>query len=320
MDEKVAYTKTFDNKTKSQNVIVNIPSKTKYVTFKVKHSKPSNAHGVIFENPLLTNRPQTPTVNKVDNFTTNITGKAKANTTVTLKVGSKVIKEAKANSKGAFAMTVAKQIAGTTLSFYARDSKGGVSVANNIKVTKAVSPKINAKNINVINNKDKPDTVTVKGLKKNDIVKVYNSKGKLLATSKKVSGTSITMSIKQLGEKAGKVDITVTKSEMTESSRTAVSFTGEKSATIKASQVKIINNKGKADTVTVIGLKKGDSIKVYNASSKGKQLATKKATGSSVTLSIKQLGTKAGKVYITVTKTGMRESSRTAASYNSEKR
>ena len=128
------------------------------------------------------------------------------------------------------------------------------------------------------------------------------------------------MSIKRLGEKAGKVYITVTKSEMTESSRTAVSFTGEKSATIKASQVKIINNKGKADTVTVIGLKKGDSIKVYNASSKGKQLATKNATGSSVTLSIKQLGTKAGKVYISVTKSGMRESSRTTASYNSEKR
>ena len=122
MDEKVAYTKVFDNNTKTQNVILDIPSKTKYVTFKVKHSKPNNAHGVIFEDPLLT-RPQAPSVNAVNNFTTSITGKSMANATVTLKVGSKVIAETKADNKGSFTMKVAKQKVGTTLSFYVTDSK-----------------------------------------------------------------------------------------------------------------------------------------------------------------------------------------------------
>ncbi|MEH7307904.1 outer membrane protein assembly factor BamB family protein [Neobacillus drentensis] len=94
----------------------------------------------------------------------------------------------------------------------------------------------------------------------------------------------------------------------------------EKSPALKSGQVKLTNNKSKSDTVKVTGLKKGDTIKIYNASSKGKLLATKKASSSSTTISIKQLGKKAGKVYLTVTRTGMSESSRTAVAFKSEKK
>ncbi len=92
-----------------------------------------------------------------------------------------------------------------------------------------------------------------------------------------------------------------------------------KSNPLKTSQIKAANNKGKKDKITVKSLSKGDTVKVYNASKKGTVLATKKASGSSVNLSIKQLGKKAGKVYVTVTRSGMTESSRTAVSYKAEK-
>ncbi|MCR2821449.1 NPCBM/NEW2 domain-containing protein [Lederbergia panacisoli] len=321
MDNKVAYSKTFDNKTTTQNVIVNVPSKTKYVTFKVKHTKPSNSHAVIIKDPLLTNRPQIPTVNAVNNFTTKITGKAKASSTVTMKVGSKKIKEVKSTSKGTFTMTVPKQKAGTTLSFYVTDSKGRVSAAKNIKVSMVVSPKISTKNVSVVNNKSKADTITVKSLKKNDIVKIYNSKGKLFIKSKKATSSTMKLSIKQLGTKSGKVYVTLTRTDMSESAKIAVSYKAEKAVSpkISAKNVTVVNNKKKADTITVKGLKKNDVVKVYN--SKGKLLIqSKKATSSTLKVSIKQLGTKSGKVYVTLSRTNMTESAKTAVSYKAEKK
>lgn len=78
-----------------------------------------------------------------------------------------------------------------------------------------------------------------------------------------------------------------------------------------------LNNKKKNDTIKVIGLTKGDVVKVYNA--KGKKIASKKSIGKSVTISIKQLGKNAGKVYVTVTKAGKKESKRTAVKFKKEK-
>lgn len=228
MDNKVVYTKTFDNKTPTQNVIADIPSKTKYVTFKVKHSKPSLAHGVLFDDPLLTYRPQKPSVNPVNNFATSISGKAKANSTVTLKIGSKVYKTAKTSNNGTFKMNISKQKAGTSLSFTVTDSNGRVSAATSVKVSKATAPKIKAENVKIVNNKKKADTVTIKGLQKNDVIKVYNSKGTTIATSKKVTGTSITISINQLGSKSGKLSVSLLRPDMNISAKTSVSFTGEK--------------------------------------------------------------------------------------------
>jgi len=105
---------------------------------------------------------------------------------------------------------------------------------------------------------------------------------------------------------------------MSESSRTAVSFLGEVSDAPKASNIKVVNNKNKADTVTVSGVSKGSVIKVYNAGSKGTLLGSKTSAGSSAVVSIKQLGKKSGKVYVSVTQTEQQESSRTAASYKAE--
>jgi len=185
-------------------------------------------------------------------------------------------------------------------------------------VTLQTSP-ISASKVKLENNKGKDDKISVSGLVKGDVIKVYNasSKGQVIAQNTAGSST-LTLSVKQIGLKSGKVYISVTKAGMTESSRVGISYTGEQSDPLKVSQVKVYNNKGKTDAVNISGVSKGDTIKVYNASSKGKLLATKQVTGTSGSISIKQLGTKSGKVYVTITKSGMKESGRTAVSYKGE--
>ncbi|MCM3529079.1 hypothetical protein M4D56_08220 [Cytobacillus oceanisediminis] len=78
------------------------------------------------------------------------------------------------------------------------------------------------------------------------MIKVYNAsaKGKLIA-QKTSTGSADTISVNQIGEKAGKIYVTVTSPSMTESKRTAVSFTGEQANPVKSSQVKLqtINQK-----------------------------------------------------------------------------
>ncbi|MER1999545.1 MAG: PPC domain-containing protein, partial [Lysinibacillus sp.] len=84
-----------------------------------------------------------------------------------------------------------------------------------------------------------------------------------------------------------------------------------------AKNITIKNNKGKADTITVKSVKKGSTIKVYN--SKSKQIASVKATGTTATLTVKQLGTQAGKVYVTVQEPGKLVSARRTVNFAKEK-
>lgn len=173
-------------------------------------------------------------------------------------------------------------------------------------------------NVVIKNNKGKNDTITVKGLKKGSVVRVYNAKKSKVLVKGTSKGSSLTLSYKQLGTKAGKVYVSVQNPGYTQSSKVAVPFKGEQSAALKATNVKITNNKNKKDVVKVTGLAKGDVVKVYNA--KGKKIATsKKSTGKSVTISIKQLGKNGGKVYVTVTKSGMTESKRITKNFSKEK-
>lgn len=183
------------------------------------------------------------------------------------------------------------------------------------------TPGLTSSKVTVTNNKGKKDSIRISGIKKGDVIKVYNAstKGKLIA-QKTSTGSADIISVNQIGEKAGKIYVTVTSPSMTESKRTAVSFTGEQTNAVKSSQVKITNNKSKKDVITVSKLKKGDVVKVYNASKGGKLLAKSgKVTKTSAAISISQLGKKAGSVYITVQSEGMKESARVKVSYKGEK-
>jgi len=95
------------------------------------------------------------------------------------------------------------------------------------------------------------------------------------------------------------------------------SFIYPPSKALDSKQVQVTNNKGTLDRITVNGLVKGDVIKVYSIG--GTMLTAKQSTGSSVSLYVKQLGKKSGKIFVSVMHTKMAESSRISVVFKSEK-
>ncbi|MBT2618465.1 MULTISPECIES: PPC domain-containing protein [unclassified Bacillus (in: firmicutes)] len=182
---------------------------------------------------------------------------------------------------------------------------------------KVQTPSISSKSVQITNYVGKSDSVKVSALAKGDVVKLFDSKGKIFATSKPASGSSTTFSIKQLGKNAGFIYVSNTKSGMLESSRVKVSFKAEpKTPKPSASNITIKNNKGKSDTVIVKGLKKSDVVKLYSSS--GKYLSSKTSNSSSATITVKQLGKGSGSAYVTVTRPGMNESDKVKKTFKAE--
>jgi trimeric autotransporter adhesin len=93
-----------------------------------------------------------------------------------------------------------------------------------------------------------------------------------------------------------------------------------------ASNIIVRNNMfPKNDSILVKGLKPGDVVRVYSAPSGGKIIASGKAVQSgkgtySCTMVVRELGPKAGKIYVTVTSPGLKESSRTEVVYGAAKK
>ncbi|WP_066259451.1 Ig-like domain-containing protein [Neobacillus drentensis] len=80
--------------------------------------------------------PNRPTVNKVDDNDRKVTGKAEANSRVTVKVGNKTLGSAYADSKGKYSVKIKAQKKGTTLAVTAKDKAGNQSSKRTIKVVK----------------------------------------------------------------------------------------------------------------------------------------------------------------------------------------
>ncbi|MFF2444770.1 Ig-like domain-containing protein [Priestia megaterium] len=80
--------------------------------------------------------PNKPTVYKVDDNDKVVTGKAEANSTVTVNVGKNRIGYAKANSKGSFSVSIPVQKKGTTLNVTAKDASNNVSKLTYVTVVK----------------------------------------------------------------------------------------------------------------------------------------------------------------------------------------
>ncbi|MEC1068744.1 NPCBM/NEW2 domain-containing protein [Priestia megaterium] len=182
-----------------------------------------------------------------------------------------------------------------------------------------VSAKLSASRVSVANNYNQNDVVTVKSLAKGDVIKVYNTRGALLATSKPVTSNYTKVAIKQLGTAKGNILVSRTTSGVLESDPVSVPYAAEPvpSASVAAKQVTIENNKNKNDLITVKSLSKNDVIKVYN--SKGSLITTSKPVTSNYTkISIKQLGTGKGNVLISRISTGKVESTKTSVAYKAE--
>ncbi|MFE4704815.1 S8 family serine peptidase [Peribacillus simplex] len=80
--------------------------------------------------------PSKPTVNTVTTKTTKVTGKAEANSTVSIKASGKVIGSATATAKGTFSVKIPKQKAGQNLYTYAKDKAKNVSESRKVTVKK----------------------------------------------------------------------------------------------------------------------------------------------------------------------------------------
>lgn len=102
----------------------------------------------------------------------------------------------------------------------------GVVFGNAVFTNLPVSKSLSASKIRIINNKKASDSITISSVSKNDTIRVYNSKKQLLVSGKTTSN-SITLKVKQLGSKGGKVYFTRTSAGKLESNKTAVNFRGE---------------------------------------------------------------------------------------------
>ncbi|RNB93156.1 hypothetical protein EDM60_23300, partial [Brevibacillus parabrevis] len=179
-----------------------------------------------------------------------------------------------------------------------------------------------AADIEVINNAGKADTVTVTTAE-GTVVKVYNdaTAGKLLGSATVAKGkTEATISISQLGSEAGSIYVSTTESGQQESERVEKAYDAEATtATPKADEVTVSNNAGKTDTIVVTAAE-GSVVKVYNAATDGKVLgtATVPKGKNEASISISQLGSEAGSVFISVTEVGKKESERLEKSYDAE--
>ncbi|MED2958539.1 hypothetical protein P4306_12355, partial [Bacillus thuringiensis] len=139
--------------------------------------------------------------------------------------------------------------------------------------------------VKVANNKaGDADTITVSEVAEGDIVKVYDAstEGNLKATSAAVAEgkKEATITGKDLlVSTGGTVYVTVTKPNKDESKRVAVKYEAEPTTVAPAvEKITVSNNKVEAeDTITVSELKKGDIVRVYEASKGGAAIAASEA-------------------------------------------
>ncbi|MBB2482266.1 hypothetical protein H5P36_18995 [Bacillus sp. APMAM] len=116
-------------------------------------------------------------------------------------------------------------------SYYIRVSSNNMNTVNKkytVKVlTKTVSKPIKSKNVTVKNPKGAKDTVTVKSVSKNDMIRVYDNKGKLLKKAT-ANRESITITKLNLGSKAGVIQVSIERPGQIESNKTKIKFSKEK--------------------------------------------------------------------------------------------
>lgn len=171
----------------------------------------------------------------------------------------------------------------------------------------------------MITNNIASDKIALKGLTKGVTYTLYTDQSlKKKLTSFTATGSSKTLTVKQVGAKAGAIYIVASKSGYLSSSVAKVSFKAEPTPALSAKNVKVTNTK-KKDTIKLSGLKKGTTYIIYKDVKKKTKLASFKATSSTKTVTVKQLGKKAGKIYITAQTPGYSVSAVTTVSFSKEK-
>ncbi len=241
--------------------------------------------------------------------------------------GGKLLGSRTVSTTGSEVSINVSQVGSSAGSVYVTVTAKGYAESKRTRVNFDAEPAsvpLDTDSITINNNAKKADTIYISGLSGGDVVKVYNAQtgGKMIG-SKSVSSTSYdaTITVAQLGTQAGVIYFTVTNTECAESIRIPVQFEAELSSDRPVPEyITVMNNSGKPDTVTVTGLNPSDIVKVYNSDVKGSLLGsgTVPTTDGEVTVSISQLSTTGGAVYVSVTSAGKNESLRVKATYAPE--
>ncbi|MES9682500.1 Ig-like domain-containing protein [Gottfriedia acidiceleris] len=245
--------------------------------------------------------PTKPTINKVDNNDVVVTGKAEANSTVTVKNGSTVLGSAKATSTGTYSVKIPVQKAGVTLSVYAKDSTGNISVAATTKVVDVIAPA-------------KP---TVNRVDNNDVVVTGKAEANSSVTIKRGTTTLVTVKATSTGTFSAKIAVQAAGTKLTVTAKDAAGNTSVGTTVTVVDVIppgkptinKVDDNDlkvtGKAEKGSLVTVKKGTTVLgsattnssgVYSVSIK----AQKKGTVISVTAKDKAGNTSAAATYTVV--------------------
>ncbi|WP_165970950.1 Ig-like domain-containing protein [Peribacillus frigoritolerans] len=145
--------------------------------------------------------PSKPAVNKVDNNDKVVSGKAEANSAVTVKRGDALLGTTKAAANGSFSVSIPVQGAGAKLTVTAKDSAGNVSPSASVTVADVIAP-----TKPTVNKVDSNDKVLTGKAEYNSTITIKNGKT-VLATGKTPKSGSFSVAIPV--QKAG-VKLTVT--------------------------------------------------------------------------------------------------------------
>lgn len=136
--------------------------------------------------------PAKPTVNPIDESQTILTGKAEANSAVTVKNGKTTLGEAKANNTGVYLIDIKKQQkAGTILSIYSKDAAGNQSSTITIEVTKIAIP------VKPTVNKIGDNTTIISGTADPNTTVYLKNRGVTIGTAKTNSEGNFSITIKE---------------------------------------------------------------------------------------------------------------------------
>ncbi|MCQ4088036.1 S-layer homology domain-containing protein [Saccharibacillus sp. JS10] len=160
-----------------------------------------------------------------------------------------------------------------------------------------------ASNITVVNGTGSADSVTVSGLQVQDLVTVTN--GTATWTGTVTSGNSVQIPV-ELTPEGGVVQVKITRNTI-DSPATAVPYSAEVVPAPSASNItvsNVANNGTLVDTVTVVGVTAGDTVRVYDPNYN--VIGTAQATGASVTINIPDnLVPTGGSLYVAVERNGI---------------
>jgi trimeric autotransporter adhesin len=181
---------------------------------------------------------------------------------------------------------------------------------------------IDVADVTVQNNAGVADKVTVIHLEATDVIKVYatnTAENSIGTATVSTDSNEATLAIKQIGVNAGNLYVYVKKYGKLESDRIKVDFIAEPTALL-SSNISVENNVLIADSVKVSNINYNDVIKVYDSATGGNMIGLSRVQPNSTetTVSIPQLSTSIGSIYVSITYNGMGESVRTKVDYTAE--